>query len=266
MDDVFESIVKRVISTESSTTATDFDRFVTACMEETSQPVHSIQEMRHQRSTKRKGDLFETFCIRYLHSKGYEAWLLRDVPQDILDACGMTRFDVGIDAIARKQSKAKAKSDSGKEKQRVLSAVQCKFKTPRPGFVKGTWLPYNCVNWKEVSTFYSLCHRTQAKANWERHIVMTNTMYVRRMGDPTPYDRTYAYRTFCGMSRMDWVRSITKKLSVTRRLLRIEEEDGTETLIMNVIENPTDPVKLKVNEQEKVDLMRMARLAKFCST
>jgi hypothetical protein len=183
-----------------------FDTCVEKIIEYHDAPVHSLQEMRQKRSTKVKGDLFEAWCILFLRIRGYQSWLLKDVPEEILSSLGMKRFDVGIDIVAYKYGR--------------YSAIQCKFKKPRPGFVKGTWLPYNCVNWKEVSTFYSLCHRTQGKANWKYHIVMTNCKYVRRMGDPTPHDKTYAYGTFASLSRLDLVEMIPKK-----RIIVIESEE-----------------------------------------
>ena len=34
---------------------------------------------------------FEAFCILFLQSKGYQAWLLKDVPDHILTEFGMNR-------------------------------------------------------------------------------------------------------------------------------------------------------------------------------
>jgi len=152
---------------------TPFDQVVEGLLHYTERPVHSLQEMREARSTKVKGDLFETFCARYLEWKGYTVWRCHDIPLDVCAALGMTRFDVGIDLVAEKHGR--------------YSAVQCKFKRPRGWYG---------VNWREVSTFFSLCFRTQQQANWQHHIVMTNTKSVRRMGNASPYDKTYAYGTF----------------------------------------------------------------------
>jgi hypothetical protein len=204
------TILRSLVSLEPTLKTDFFDTCVEKIIEYHDAPVHSLQEMRQKRSTKVKGDLFEAWCILFLRIRGYQSWLLKDVPEEILSSLGMKRFDVGIDIIALKYGR--------------YSAIQCKFKKPRPGFVKGTWLPYNCVNWKEVSTFYSLCHRTQEKANWKYHIVMTNCKYVRRMGDPTPYDKTYAYGTFASLTRLELVEMIPKK-----RMIIIESEEKEET-------------------------------------
>lgn len=117
-----------------------FDHIMQSCLDYTDAPVHSIQEMREKRSTKVKGDLFETFCVLYLRSKGYRVWLLKDIPDDIRMEVGLGKWDVGIDVIAYKNNR--------------YNAVQCKFKRSRKGTIPGTFIPYNCVNWKEVSTFF----------------------------------------------------------------------------------------------------------------
>ncbi len=203
-----------------------FDSVVDEFISYVDRPVHSLQEMRDNRSTKMKGDLFEAFCVLYLQRKGYTVWLLKETPADILDHIGLGTFDVGIDLIARKNGR--------------FSAVQCKFKRPRPGFVKGTWLPYNCVNWKEVSTFFSLCHRTQEKAQWQHHIVMTNCKYVRRMGNATPYDKTFAYGSF-------------SKLSA------IETIDMIKNVVEEVKEDVDDEVKEKVKKEVKEKVKKEAK-------
>jgi predicted helicase len=205
-----------------------FDELVTKLVEYVDRPVHSIQEMRLNRSTKVKGDLFELFCVVYLGHQGYNVWLLKDVPDELRLQLGLGTRDVGIDLVAEKNGR--------------YSAVQCKFKRPRPGFVKGTWLPYNCVNWKEVSTFFSLCHRTQETAHWQYHIVMTNTKYVRRMGKATIHDKTIAYGTFSALTCLEMASMIPVKRSI-------------------IIESESQETKLKINSE--LDVMREARLRRF---
>lgn len=203
-----------------------FDQLVECMVEYTDRPAHSLQEMRENRSTKVKGDLFETLCVLYLTQKGYTVWRCKEIPADMCSALGMTNFDVGIDLVAEKNGR--------------YSAVQCKFKRPREGFVKGTWIPYNGVNWKEVSTFYSLCFRTQQQANWQHHIVMTNTKSVRRMGKTTEYDKTYAYGTFNKLTSLNLLEMLPKK----------ETEKVSETVMKQ-------PMTLSVEE------LREARLKRF---
>lgn len=79
---------------------------------------HSISDLRLL-TTKHKGDLWELFCRQYLlHVHGCsEAWLLRDVPADVLTRLSMRRADLGIDLVALK----------GKE----TLAVQCKWRQPQ---------------------------------------------------------------------------------------------------------------------------------------
>jgi predicted helicase len=192
-------------SSHSNNSSNPFDDLVTKLVEHVDRPVHSIQEMRQHRSTKVKGDVFELFCVVYLRHQGYNVWLLKNIPDDVRVQLGIGTRDVGIDLVAEKNGR--------------YSAVQCKFKRPRPGFVKGTWLPYNCVNWKEVSTFFSLCHRTQETANWQYHMVMTNTKYVRRMGKATIHDKTIAYGTFAQLTGLN----MASMIPVKRRVI-IESE------------------------------------------
>ena len=64
-------------------------------------PVSSIAELRARSSTKIKGDIFEHFALRYFKScLGYEAWLLEDVPEKLLNKLKLKRRDMGIDLIA----------------------------------------------------------------------------------------------------------------------------------------------------------------------
>ena len=70
--DVLTPILKYIVSNSKI----PFDELVTKLVEYVDRPVHSIQEMRLNRSTKVKGDLFELFCVVYLRHQGYNVWLL----------------------------------------------------------------------------------------------------------------------------------------------------------------------------------------------
>lgn len=235
MDSLYK-ILHRLISTTNSTNVL-FDELVRLCLEHHDEPVHSLHEMRTKRSTKVKGDLFEAFCVLYLRYKGYQVWLLKDVTDDILIQVGLGRRDVGIDLIAKKDDR--------------YHAIQCKFKRPRPGLIPGTWIAYNCVNWKELSTFFSLCHRTQAQAKWGKLIVMTNTTHCRRMGKATFQDKTYAYGTFAKLTRMDLLRMLHTDIHPdTGEPLRLVIEEDTVML-------PNKTVTLTLEE------VREARLKRF---
>jgi len=193
-DNVLVSLIWSLVG-EHSTTAgcpTLFQRFVTKILEYHERPAFTLAEIRARESTKAKGDLFECFCVRYLkHVKKHDqVWRLADVPEELLVSLGLGRRDVGIDLVARHQSR--------------YIAVQCKFK--KPGSNR-----HDCVNWKELSTFYALCARTQAKANWQSHLVMTNARSVRRMGDRTDQDRSICFGSFKSMSSIDFAAMLSSE-------------------------------------------------------
>ena len=149
-----------------------------------------------QRNAKNKGLLFEVFCVLYLQSKGYECWMLKDVPADILSLLGLTRHDIGIDLIASYQLKNK---DS-----KSYYAVQCKYRSPTNAYVPGVGLrTVHRVIWKDVSTFLSLCTRT---GPFQKHIIMTNALTVSWKGRKTDKDYTIARKTFCNQPSSYWIK------------------------------------------------------------
>jgi predicted helicase len=197
MDDELANILRKVAGlAQLPQLHTHFDVLVQEMLVYFDKPVHSIAEMRAHRKTKTKGDLWERFCQLFLkHFQSYdEVWLLHEIPQDVRESLGLGTHDVGIDIVAKKKDK--------------YTAVQCKFKKPRSGHVPGTWIPYNCVNWKELSTFYALCSRTNNNS-WQHHIVMTNAKYVRRMGDKNSKDKSYCVGTFRKLNSIDFAKMIS---------------------------------------------------------
>ena len=134
-----------------------------------------------RRSTKVKGDIFETFCCLYLQNKGYQTWLLKDLPEDLLIQLKMVRKDYGIDIIAKKENK--------------YYAIQCKYKK------RQTRSRFNFIGWKALSTYYSLCNRT---GPWEKYIVMTTADNVKRLGKKHYKDKTIAFTSFRNTSNKVW--------------------------------------------------------------
>lgn len=137
---------------------------------------------------KLKGDIFEEFCKQYLLKikKFDTVYLLKETPVDVLNLLGIKRQDFGIDIIAIKNGK--------------YNCVQCKFKKPhRDGIIQnaGGYIRYNCVNFKELSTFYTLAIKT---GPWNKLIVMTNTKYVRHIGRKTKQDWSICLKTFQNLS------------------------------------------------------------------
>lgn len=233
-----------------------FDHFINNIIEHHDKPVHSLIEMRQNRKTKTKGDLWEIFCKLYLQKirKYDHVWLLKETPDNILELLKLRKNDVGIDIIACKNNK--------------YSAVQCKFKKPREGLVPGTWIAYNCVNWKELSTFYALCNSTNDN-NWENHIVMTNTKYIRHMGNKTKKDKSICYGTFSKMTTFDFITLADKGNQVvnnddsdnvdTQENDKVNKSDNSDDNLKN--DNIKKPIKRR--ERMNINKMREARLKYF---
>jgi len=160
-----------------------FDAFIKEAAEFYARPAHTLQEMRTRENKKIRGDIFEDFCILYLkHVKGYEAWLLEDVPEEMLTKLSMKRRDMGIDIIARNNDE--------------YYAVQCKYK-------KHDALKKTYITWKALSTFYALCMRT---GPWKKYIVMTNCDYARHQGQKTEADLSICLGTFRSLKGDDWLK------------------------------------------------------------
>jgi len=159
-----------------------FDLFLTECQKWYDQPAHTFTEMRTRDNKKVRGDVFEEFCVKYLKHvrKLKNAWLLKDVPDDLLTKLSLKRPDVGIDIVAESDGK--------------YYAVQCKYK-------KHVSHKKNVVTWKQLSTFYALVLRT---GPWAQYIVMTNCDYCRHMGKKTPKDVSICLRTFQNITKEQW--------------------------------------------------------------
>lgn len=130
-----------------------------------------------------KGQFFEHFCLMYLQAKNYgEAWLLGDVPDDILEELGLTRKDNGIDIIV--------KHSNG------YFAVQAKWRsnTHKRARIQ--------LGWSKLATFFALAART---GPYLKHIVMTNCHSIKRNGNKNwKMDQTIARAGFEKCSREFW--------------------------------------------------------------
>jgi hypothetical protein len=155
-------------------------------------------------NTKTKGLIFEIFCKLYLLNRYEykEVWLLSEVPSEILEALHLKSFDMGIDLIAL-------------SKYNKYSAIQCKYRIAPNNKKK------NVLSWKQLSTFYSLCSKT---GPFEKHIVMTNCDYIRRMGIKDEKDWSICYTTFKNTERKIW----SKILGDTGYVLGCEMKGTTE--------------------------------------
>ena len=146
--------------------------------------VNNMMDLR-KRNAKNKGECFEVFCTLYLQSRGYTVWMLRDLPEDLMQQLSLTRQDVGIDLVAKVDQTSKKG-----EPQTLYFAVQCKYRSPSRDYQGRT---VHKVNWKDISTFLSLCTRT---GPWTKHMIMTNAQSVAWKGHKTKKDYTIARNTF----------------------------------------------------------------------
>lgn len=162
-----------------------FDEFIIECQKWYESPAHSFSEMRMRDNKKIRGDIFEEFCLLYLKCvKGYKnVWLLKDVPDEILEKLVLKRRDMGIDIIIETH-------DS------TYIAIQCKYK-------KHVGTRQNILSWKALSTFYALCLRS---GPWDKYIVMTNCVYTRHQGKKTTQDVSYCLKTLQNITKDEWLR------------------------------------------------------------
>lgn len=165
-------------------------------------------------TTTDKGRLWEEFCQRYLQAEGYEqVWLLTEFPEAELLKLGLRRQDMGIDIIVKHQGRYRAVQCKYRKRQsrdrkriEVRGAPTTSNGIHGLGGTRTVTIPLNRVGWKELATFYALCARTQPTAQWEKLVVMTTANSVRRQGDKTAQDQTYAYRGFEVTDRTIWLK------------------------------------------------------------
>ena len=142
----------------------------------------NMTELKLKKNMKLKGDIFERFCQVYLrHTQKYDdVWLLHEVPEHILITLNLSRRDMGIDLVCRKDG--------------VFYAVQSKYRRCTG--------QTRILSWNTLSTFYALCLRS---GPWASYVVMTNCDYVRRAGKKTTQDVSICLRTFRSLSHEDWI-------------------------------------------------------------
>ena len=190
-----------------------FDCFVQKCIDYHDKPAHSITELR-QNNTKAKGDLFESFCVEYLKHcykiKFVNVWLLKDVPLEVLNYLGLKRQDkdqvskvqdLGCGSLIPTFHPTPKVQDLGIDIIAVdpygaYYAIQAKFRKPPKYKTK-----YG-LTWKELSTFYALVNRT---GPYIKHIVMTNSHYVRHVGQKTDKDVSICLGTFRNITKFQWL-------------------------------------------------------------
>merc|ERR1712061_681717 len=106
----------------------------------------------------------------------------------------------GIDLIAQKCS------NSGDNYQ----AVQCKFRSDSWDLATRTKRAKTTLSWNELSTFKALASCT---GPYEKHVVMTNADFVKRMGHKTAIDKSYCRQKFLKMTTFDFAKLIESKVT-----------------------------------------------------
>lgn len=159
-----------------------FDYLLDRMRQTYEEPCATMADFR-RRTTKHKGDVFEEFCVLYIQSleKYDNVWLLKDVPNDVLEKLNLKRRDMGIDIICEKNGK--------------YTAVQAKYKKPTKNGL------YNRLSWKACSTFYALVSRT---GPWEKYWIITTAKSINRIGKKTYRDKSTCLKSLENIPRNLW--------------------------------------------------------------
>lgn len=207
----------------------------------TEKPCHNMISF-STRSTKAKGDIFEVFCLMYLRALGYDAYLQKDLPNDLRISLRLPTSDMGIDIIA-------CQTTENNEKQWI--AVQCKYR-------KKNQKRRTIVGWGDLSTFYTLCERS---GPWYQRLVMTNCDGIRRQGisNGTHNDLSWTGSYFERTPRELWMKILG---STGRSLLNNDSAlalpvDSTSLIPLTSSTSPIQSNSLSMNE------MRQKRLEFF---
>jgi len=188
-----------------------------------------------------KGEFFEHFCLMYLRAKNYgEAWLLGDIPDDLLEELGLTRKDNGIDIIVKHAN--------------GYFAVQAKW---RSNPHKRTRIQ---LGWGKLATFFALAART---GPYLKHIVMTNCHSIKRNGNRTwKMDQTIARAGFEKCSREFWqsMAGLGSGYSLNDEKADEEVEESEEKLETKTENNSKEQISDTIRNDTK---RRQAFLDKF---
>jgi len=199
MDKIIKKIINEIILRRQGNIIDNpqlsmFDCFIKEILSYHDTPAHNIADLNKKlKRNKFKGQLFEEFCknyMKYIYQAEY-AWLLSEIPEDIMKKLSLTRKDYGIDLVIRKKGK--------------YYPIQCKLKSPKK-LSKNKERKYHYVNvtWRELSTFYALCNRSGPAGGWEKLIVFTNTQYINRKGRKDENDKSICYGTMNKLSEDDF--------------------------------------------------------------
>jgi len=138
-----------------------------------------------EKTKKKKGDLFESFCFLYLHKilEHDSVWFYKDFPVELKSQFHLTKNDYGIDLISKKGD--------------GYYAIQCKYRKPQD--------KVQVISWKSLSTFYAMVSKS---GPWVKHITMTNVNGCRHIGEKTDKDWSICIGTFRGINHFGWLKMI----------------------------------------------------------
>ena len=270
LDTALIKIITKCSITNNSFTTQPFNEFLNFCQDYYDQPVTTISELKSKRCNKFKGDLFELFCYKYLKFvlKYDQVWLLKEVPDEVLQSLNLKRNDMGIDLIVYSSNSNGNSGSSG------YSAVQCKFRSKPKNKVSFG------VPWKELSTFYALVNRT---GPYVKHIVITTANYVRHVGSKGIKDLSICSGTLNKLTCNDLrlmsnlgdgnvlssSTSISSSSNITNNITSIQPVNIQPAnviqgvLVMPNIPTPKIIIINSVKEKTEIELLREKRLTHF---
>lgn len=150
---------------------------------------HNMIELKEKANNKKKkGDLFEAFCLLYIEHvlKHDQVWFYKDFPMELKNKFDLTKNDYGIDLLSKKGDD--------------YYAIQCKYRKPQEKI--------QTIPWKSLSTFYAIVVKT---GPWLKHITMTNTNGCRHIGKKTEKDWSICLGTFRKIDHFSWLKFIDFK-------------------------------------------------------
>lgn len=155
-----------------------FDAIIEQIEWEHNKPCDNVQALKDRDNMRKKGDLWEAFCVDWLAATAqYDRVLTLAQFNAENPNVFKTKQDNGIDLIAITVNNK-------------WHAVQCKYR-------KAAYL-----NWSTLSTFIALCERTK---RFDKYIVMTNCKGITNKLVKSPKDKSICYKTFVNTTRDHWL-------------------------------------------------------------
>lgn len=234
--DLLKTLVK---NTPSSAPGNFMDVFLEQLAQYHDRKAHNLQEIQ-----VRETNIFEEFSKFYLQKKMNisNVWLLKEIPDEILEHLNLKRQDVGIDII-------------GLDDEGNFYACQAKYKNRSTNTKYKTKIS---VTWKEVSTFFSLVART---GPYKKYIIITTADYVRHMAPKSPKDVSICIGTLRRLKPEDFVEFYGAGYVEQSKKEEIREEIISESHIStrSIIEQQNKEFEeaLKVDKLRELDNMQI---------